>query len=360
MKTSYKVRFAALLCAVLLVVACLFMFLPRQTTEARADENTEGQYTYQSGDVYVPMVVNFDHHGNYASNSSSYYVRFRYDFNVTTGSMRFNLQDMTTSPALTKSSSPTQQPYYSVYDSNGERYKASALDPLAVYTGAAWSIDYCWEPFSGTSMQYFLNFAIFYNPNAQQSKHPVTSVRWSYYWDNDATHVYPLYATSTYQRYVTSLQYYTSASTAPFFTLLFVGLSSTAQSSSAGTPFVRTVYTAEGTKDLGDESSKAQYDEGYKNGYYDGEVAGYTDGSEEGYTSGYNAGKTDGYGSGYNAGVADSGEFSFLRLIGAVFDAPIKAFSGLLDFDVLGFNMKSFFLSLITASVIIAIIRLLL
>lgn len=354
MKTSYKVRVAALLCAVLLVVACLFVFFPRQTAEVRADENTEGQYTYQSGDLYVPMVVNYDHHGYYPV-SNLYSVLFRFNFNVTTGSMRFNLQNMNPIPSLSKSATPSQQPYYSVYDQNGERYKASALDPLAVYTGAAWSIDYCWEPYAGTTVQYFLNFAIFYYPDPQQSKHPVTSVRWSYELDTDATHIYPVYPINAYNRYVTVLQYYTSVSTLPFLTLVFSG-----PNYKVGDPFTRTIYTAEGTKNLSDASSKAQYDEGYKAGYYDGEAVGYNEGSEEGFTRGYDTGKTDGYGSGYNAGVAESGEFSFLRLIGAVFDAPIKAFSGLLDFEVLGFNMKSFFLSLITASVIVAIIRLLL
>lgn len=71
----------------------------------------------------------------------------------------------------------------------------------------------------------------------------------------------------------------------------------------------------------------------------------------------YNQGQQVGYESGYTAGIAAGGNNSFLSLITAVVDAPITAFTSLLDFDILGFNVKNVVLSLLTAALVIACIR---
>ena len=71
----------------------------------------------------------------------------------------------------------------------------------------------------------------------------------------------------------------------------------------------------------------------------------------------YNQGQQAGYDSGYSAGIAAGGKNSFLSLITAVVDAPINAFTSLLNFDILGFNVKNVVLSLLTAALVIACIR---
>lgn len=71
----------------------------------------------------------------------------------------------------------------------------------------------------------------------------------------------------------------------------------------------------------------------------------------------YNQGQQAGYDSGYTAGIAVGGNNSFLSLITAVVDAPITAFTSLLDFNILGFNIKNVVLSLLTAALVIACIR---
>lgn len=71
----------------------------------------------------------------------------------------------------------------------------------------------------------------------------------------------------------------------------------------------------------------------------------------------YNQGQQVGYDSGYTAGIASGGNNSFLSLITAVVDAPITAFTSLLNFDILGFNVKNVVLSLLTAALVIACIR---
>ena len=59
----------------------------------------------------------------------------------------------------------------------------------------------------------------------------------------------------------------------------------------------------------------------------------------------------------FNNGDAD---YSFLGLISAVINAPIKAIIGLLNFDILGVNMFSFVTSLLSLAVVLMIVKLVL
>lgn len=79
--------------------------------------------------------------------------------------------------------------------------------------------------------------------------------------------------------------------------------------------------------------------------------------NKQGYNKGYQDGKTAGYDVGFQAGVKDNGDYTFMGLLGSVFDAPISAFRGLFDFEILGTNMQGFVLALLTLSVIIVIIK---
>lgn len=71
----------------------------------------------------------------------------------------------------------------------------------------------------------------------------------------------------------------------------------------------------------------------------------------------YNQGQQAGYDKGYAAGISDGGNNPFLSLIAAVVDAPITAFTSLLNFDIFGFNLKNVILSILTAALVIACIR---
>ena len=79
------------------------------------------------------------------------------------------------------------------------------------------------------------------------------------------------------------------------------------------------------------------------------------------YKAGQNSRDTDvsvAYDNGYRNGLADSNPYTFNALFGAVFDAPIQALTGLLDFDILGVNMKGLYLSLFTLALIIFVVKL--
>lgn len=95
-----------------------------------------------------------------------------------------------------------------------------------------------------------------------------------------------------------------------------------------------------------------EYDRGYSYGYESGYNKGNYDGEQSGFTKGYNQGKSVGF----NDGVESANDYSFLGLMGAVVDAPVRAFSGLLNFELLGFNMLSFFTGLLTLAFILWIV----
>lgn len=64
-----------------------------------------------------------------------------------------------------------------------------------------------------------------------------------------------------------------------------------------------------------------------------------------------------GYNSGYSAGIAAGGKNNFLGLFTAVVDAPLQAFTGLFDLEILGFNMKNLILGILSFAVTAMVIR---
>ena len=83
----------------------------------------------------------------------------------------------------------------------------------------------------------------------------------------------------------------------------------------------------------------------------------YEDGYKEGYTAGKNENTQSYYDKGYADGWAASGNGTFTSLFTAVIDAPVAAFTNLLDFEILGVDMKKFALSLISLALVLAIVR---
>lgn len=95
----------------------------------------------------------------------------------------------------------------------------------------------------------------------------------------------------------------------------------------------------------------------YNYGYNTGLAEGYDTGYDNGSSAGYSQGLTAGYNNGYIAGTNDSGTYTFFSLISSVIDAPLSTLVGLLNFEILGFNIKNLLLSLMTLGLIIAIVR---
>lgn len=86
-------------------------------------------------------------------------------------------------------------------------------------------------------------------------------------------------------------------------------------------------------------------------------IASVDSARKEGYNDGYLDGKVAGKEIGYAEGVKDQGDYSFFGLIGAVFDAPISAFKGLLSFEIFGVDMTAFVSSLFALAIIVVIVK---
>lgn len=135
-------------------------------------------------------------------------------------------------------------------------------------------------------------------------------------------------------------------------------------------------------------SDNALYLKGYQAASGEFYNNGYNDGVAAGEKSGYNKGFTAGDAQGYNRGVEVGGNYSFLGLFGAIFDAPIQAIfggtttlpagttitdkngntttllssatvhrAGLLNFEVMGVNLSGFVLALFSISIIVVVIK---
>lgn len=78
---------------------------------------------------------------------------------------------------------------------------------------------------------------------------------------------------------------------------------------------------------------------------------------QEGYDLGYQVGYEAGESVGYIDGVDDSNTYTFSSLISSIVDVPIRAFSSLFNFEVLGINLASFFFSLLTICIVLLIVK---
>ena len=87
---------------------------------------------------------------------------------------------------------------------------------------------------------------------------------------------------------------------------------------------------------------------------------GYQAGYDLGYLNGNLQGENIGYNKGYAEGVDDANNYTFKSLITSVIDVPINAFRSLFNFDLLGFNMANFMLSILTLGAVLAVVRLIL
>lgn len=101
------------------------------------------------------------------------------------------------------------------------------------------------------------------------------------------------------------------------------------------------------------------YNQGYSEGYIEGYTSGENTGLNTGYSNGYNTGKNDGYSLGYNTAL-ENDKYTFTNLIASVIDVPVKTFTSLFNFEILGVNLSGFFLGLLTCCIVIGVIRLIL
>lgn len=81
----------------------------------------------------------------------------------------------------------------------------------------------------------------------------------------------------------------------------------------------------------------------------------YDEGYQDGYDSGYIAGHDVGYGEGYNVGFSSYDDIE--DTIFAVVAAPFEAISNVLNFEILGVNLRWVFAFILTAVIIVFVIK---
>lgn len=94
----------------------------------------------------------------------------------------------------------------------------------------------------------------------------------------------------------------------------------------------------------------------FDDGYAKGVEAGIESAQQSNAQAVVNA-RAQGYEQGRRDALSDDNDYTFFGLLGAVIDAPIKSFNGLLDFNILGTNLRSFVLAMLSLSVIIIVIK---
>lgn len=155
----------------------------------------------------------------------------------------------------------------------------------------------------------------------------------------------------TYYRYYTHVRYYDVNDNYIDFAFFFITDPSTTNGQNFVNHFTyddREYYLYQ----VDDFSGNAIYDSGY--------TAGQQYGEGVGYTQGYNVGKNDGYNLGYNTALNNRDIYTFDNLLSAVIDVPVRTFTSLFNFEILGVNLSGFFLGLLTCCIVITIVRLLL
>ncbi|MBQ8429138.1 MAG: hypothetical protein IJX30_03470 [Clostridia bacterium] len=75
------------------------------------------------------------------------------------------------------------------------------------------------------------------------------------------------------------------------------------------------------------------------------------------YNNGYNVGYIDGKDVGRIEGIESANDYSFMGLIGAVVDVPVRTVSSLFDFTILGMNMKQLFFGILSLALILAVVK---
>ena len=91
--------------------------------------------------------------------------------------------------------------------------------------------------------------------------------------------------------------------------------------------------------------------------YYKADTNAYNQGYNEGYAKATNTVNKDS--ASYQQGLQDSNayDYTFYGLMSSVINAPVQAFSGMFDINILGTNIRAFLLALLTLSIVILIIR---
>lgn len=103
--------------------------------------------------------------------------------------------------------------------------------------------------------------------------------------------------------------------------------------------------------------SGGSYTQGFEEGFEKGSSISTKNAYEQGLNKGYADGQLYGYDKGYSKGIEDADK-GFVNAVSTVLFAPVQITKDFLNFDLLGYNMLSFFTGIITLLIIVKVVRL--
>lgn len=322
MKKSIFKRIGLIALAVCVAIGSFFVPLNRKTNDYASADNSVTSHSFNGSNI-LTVIPGYQHNlSNAIPKSEPFYLNFDvnfytqgnqlfYDFSETMVSVLDNGSIGGSSTIYTNSSLTSQTSSIPISTSSNNIY---------LYTGSSrFNID---VKFSNTG---FISDIYKIELGSKRVNYSGSGIGNTYYYDFN------------FIRYYDTNDYYVE------FSFLIFG-----DASSAGFQYLRFNNRTYFITNIFSDSQI------YQQGY----TQGLADNQQNIYDNGYNAGYDVGYGNGVTDGRADANDYSFVSLIGAVVDVPVQTFLGLFEFEILGVNLASFFLSLLTFAVIIFVIKL--
>ena len=101
------------------------------------------------------------------------------------------------------------------------------------------------------------------------------------------------------------------------------------------------------------------FNEGYSQGYDEGNANGYNQGFNGGYDKGYDEGFFSGYQGGYNEGVqnGDLKSTGLQQMFLTILGFPITALQGIFNFEIFGINLLSLITFILTIGIVVFVIK---
>lgn len=113
-----------------------------------------------------------------------------------------------------------------------------------------------------------------------------------------------------------------------------------------------------GSSGSGYETGYAEgYNDGYGEGYSDGESQGDANGYARGYSVGLAEGDANGYARGYAEGLENGSGITWTGLFTSAIEVPVNVLQGILNFEILGVNLWSFFGAIVALCVVLIVVK---
>lgn len=312
---SKKKRIGLILCSLFICLCSILCIVPFNKTqvEVKADE-VSSDYVYRSSNLYIPFdIYSLSDAGNV--NSSSLFYAFSdssIEFTLSSSSQKLHIRSF-------------------IYQDFDSFLSVQHFDIDFISLSTNWYSYFYPISFNGVTKYFCFSYKL----SSSLFNYNVVSIR--FYSDS-----YDTGLAYNHIQFIDNNTHYLDVS----FTCNYISLDSNRLLRD------RVYYLSNNFQD------NELYNQGFLAGESTGYRTGYSDGVNVGYNEGYSVGNDIGYNNGFSDGVEDSNQYTFMNLLSATIDAPVKYFQSLFNFELLGVNLQGFLTGLFTLCIIVAIVKL--